>query len=243
MPHGTPDWGLVGPKRTVYGLDDLGEHAARTGSPNLFDRGGDVVSLTDFSEGIGEWRAELSGLLAAYSLETEHSRTGPYCIGLTAGSTGNQYAHLIKYLALPSPSALGLEWTFTVDADTWYWAGSLQWYDGTNTWLAIVYYDRTLGTLRYYSDMGWIVNFATVGQLRQLTLASHTIKMVVDMVEHEYVRVILNETVYPLPGIAVWTLGSGVLSSLVAIVEHHGPGACNPLAYVDSVIMTQNEPI
>ena len=48
MPHGTPDWGLVGPKTTTYGMDDEGEAAVRLGSPHFFDRRGDVLLLTDF---------------------------------------------------------------------------------------------------------------------------------------------------------------------------------------------------
>lgn len=38
MPHGTPDWGLVGPKTTTYGVDDLGEHAVRMGFSSHAER-------------------------------------------------------------------------------------------------------------------------------------------------------------------------------------------------------------
>ncbi|GAI90305.1 unnamed protein product, partial [marine sediment metagenome] len=107
MPHGTPDWGLVGPKDTVYGLDDLGEHAVRLGTPHLWDRRGDVIWMSDFREGLGDVGTFVGpGAGGSVVLHTEYARQGAYCVQLTTDKD-DEIAFLHKYLPFPVYSSEG----------------------------------------------------------------------------------------------------------------------------------------
>jgi hypothetical protein len=57
MPDG-PDWG-IGILETIRDpLYDLAELAGRLGYPGVYERGGNTMWFTDFSNGIGEWARE-----------------------------------------------------------------------------------------------------------------------------------------------------------------------------------------
>ena len=67
-------------------------------------------------------------------------------------------------------------------------------------------------------------------------------KMVVDMATMQYVRVLIDEVVYDMRGIGVQATGFGTQSNLVVGIEHMGFAAGDHVAYIDNVILTQNEP-
>jgi len=242
MPHGTPDWGLVGPKETVYGLDDLGEHAVRMGSPHLWDRRGDVLILTDFSDGLGAFVPFSDGAGGYVVLNAGNSRQGAFSACLVPGRDFTHRAEISKRLPYPVYSGVGLEFTFSLSDQTSYWCWQMFWRDGVQQFYAMTRYDYVNLRLEYWGVDGLWHIFASPVLAISTTEPDKTGKLVVDMTLGEYVRFIYNDRTYPLTGIGVQIVPALVSTSLWVIIQHVGLLGFNPVAYVDNVIVTQNEP-
>ncbi|GAI72383.1 unnamed protein product [marine sediment metagenome] len=243
MPHGTRDWGLVGPKETTFGLDDLGEQAVRLGSSHLWDRRGDVLLQEDFRNG----RATLKDLdistETSVSLWAGNAAHGSYSLRLHSGIKADAGAiGLIWQRGLPKASAIGLEYTFSIaDGMTdWQWwiyrHGPTYFQDGLISW--------RLGSsqLQYRDDGGGMVPFAWDVTSFPYDAPNHTGKMVVDFAQGRYSRFILDGVTYDLGAIPcirvdpIAALSVYVNILMLASVDDDVDG------YVDNVIITQNEP-
>lgn len=242
MPHGKPDWGVDWAPRTVRGLEDLGEHAVRLGSPHLWDRRGDVILTDTFEHGLGQADQALSGLLAAIALMGGHSWWGANCASLTPGSNLLRYAWLVYRHGLPVNSRTGLEFTFTLAAETDFWYWHLSWRDGTVERFGEVRYDHQNDILEVQERIGGWTQFAADLNLAVGARIWHTGKLVVDFALYDYVRFILNGTEWDLTGRDIGQTALGLARELFVYVGHYGTTGNNPVGYTDNVIVTQNEP-
>ncbi len=245
MPHGTPDWGLVGPKATVFGLDDLGEHAVRLGSPHLWDRRGDLLFATDFRDGVGALTLNLSGGLAAIDLMTGHSRQGAYALRLTTGNTANFEAFLMLDIPQPVSSGIGLEFSFSGVLAACNWHARIDWADAVRAYRSEVQWN-VVGVppyyLQYWDDTGAFQDHGDPTRVWVTNRPVYVLKMVIDMARHEYVRAIFNNVQHDLRGLGVEDTGGSVVSMMQLSVRFEGTLGFNKIGYVDNVIVTQNEP-
>ncbi len=242
MSHGTPDWGLVGPRQTIYGLDDLGETAARLGSPHVWDRRGDVVHLTDFSEGLGIWRETSWGLPAYVTPFTGWARSGAFCVKLVTDGDAAHITGLQADIPMPQVYGMGLEYTFNTRSTHLYWEWYMGWYIGTDHYRASIRWDLANNRLEYYLLPGpWHI-FAENVVWEDIDYLLNTGKMVIDSFNWQYSRFILNNRTYPLPGIAVDYSIVLAANYFILGVYLYGTAPAESVGYVDSVIVTQNEP-
>lgn len=242
MPHGMPDWGLVGPKNITYGLDDLGEAVVRLGSPHLWDRRGDALYLTDFSDGLGMFQTGGSGALFAVDLVTSHARQGAYSVRLRAGSTVNMNAYLAMALPFQMPSGVGLEFSFSIDQWTQYVLNYIHWWDGTKWYWAGVLYDFVAKTLSYGNFITGFLPLAAGIDLHECTYPEHTMKMVVRMDMGKYERFMLDALSYDMETITIDQGAAVVAPYWYFSIYHYAVPGHNPDCYIDNVIVTQNEP-
>ena len=242
MAHGTPDWGLVGPKNITYGLDDLGEHAVRLGSPDLWDRRGDVVYVSYFREGLGSMLYGAFGAGGRVDLVVGYSRQGAYCLRLRAGSDAGREATVQLVLPLQDPSAVGLEFSFSVDDWTSEVRDEISWWDGARGHTASVAYDHPGQRLMYYTA-GAVWDELQAGVLLYpFPRCQHTMKLVVDMGAGDYVRFLVDDQAYDMRGWEVHSAPMAMAGYWQFAVRHYAVAGHNPDCYVDSVIVTQNEP-
>jgi len=242
MPHGTPDWGLVGPKATTYGLDDIGEAAVRLGSPHLWDRMGDVVHITDFSEGLGIWGVTYWALPAYGTLYTGIARSGAYCVRLVTEGVAIHGTGLSAHIPMPRVGGIGLEYTFSTRSTQRFWWWNMLWRIGTDQWEATVQWDLVNDRLEYQGADGLWHLLADDVAWNDLDLLCNTGKMVIDSVNWQYSRFLLNDQTYLMTGIGLRYVGMGIANYFQVRLELFGPAAINAVGYVDSVIVTQNEP-
>lgn len=242
MGHGLPDGALSGKSQTIFSLGDLSELAARFGSPLTFDRRGNVLLAEDFRNGTGPFYTSYNGDGGSVELSTRHTRQGSYSMKMVPGSNGLKEAALRADLAYPVLSGLGLEFTFSLEAFTDRISGALWWDDGTILWKAQVEYDLPNTRLEVYDRVAGMTPFASGVILSQLDQPSNTLKFVVDALTGKYVRCILNHVSYDLSAYEVRRVGSTDRATLRAYVYHYAVALKNPVAYVDNVIVTQNEP-
>lgn len=241
MAHGTPDWGVTAGQVTTYQMTDLGELAARLGSIVTHDRRGDVIWLDDMEAGLAKWVVDGTGTGNAQDLSTTRARNGLYSARLVAGTGTANWANMYHLEPFPVVGAFGMEYSFSLANVIGSLTTSFLLYDGTSILRAQVDWDVASGELRYRDAAGaWIV-FATGVNLSRDPTLFHTCKLVADTLSKEYYRFILDEDTYSLKDIALQTPASALLPHLEATVEVGGADGLNATAYVDDVILTQNE--
>lgn len=243
MPHGTPDWGLVGPKQTVYGLDDIGEGVARLGSPVLWDRRGDVIKVVDFRHGLQGGNTTAVGGTTAVDLYTGYARYGAYSIQVFCDDVANAEASWGFYCPYSIGGAFGFEVSFALiqltqtlilsgtvyaDADAWEYYIEIRPEDQE-----IWYRHATLGvvilgdTPKFHNEAYWW----------------NTLKVVIDTAMHSYERCLLNGRTYPIRGLPMRHIGGGGFESIGIGVGVMGSGDHEEYTYFDGIILTQNEPV
>jgi len=241
--HGTPDWGLVGPKKTVYGLDDMAELAVRLGSPHLWDRRGDVFIQDSFEDGLGRWDRWSWPPNNEVCLAADHAGQGAYSVLLKPGTTaGANWAHLSQWHGTPATSKLGFEYRFNIPDNMLYWHWRLAWYTGAEVIYAHVCWRYATRDVRVYDNaLGWVTFASSLSRVFS-DQPTHIGKMVVDYTARRYVRFILNHASYDL---SAYTPQIGADSSQQAIYVYlalYAEEGKTAEGYVDCIILTHNEP-
>lgn len=242
MAHGTPDWNRTAGITTTFQLNDLGEAVVRLGSIVTHDRRGDVIWLDSLESGFQKWEISLGGTGAAAAISQARARNGASSVLLTGGSDVNQSVTLVHDLPLPVSGRLGAEGSFNHDSTIEKVEIAVLVYDGTNVTTFRAGWSETDSEVIYLSAPATFTAIATGVALPQSATLFNSLKLVLDTSLGEYVRVILNQTTYSLSGI------SGVSNAdasnphqrvLIILTSREGQ---NDIAYVDDIIITQNEP-
>lgn len=243
MAHGTPDWGVTSGAKTVFQLTDLAEHAVRLGSIDLFDRGGDVVFLDGFEDGLNPWVAVTNGTGAAVAIVTTPVRDGAQAVRLTGGSDGVRVASVRKDLAAPELLTLGAEMAFHLDGQIESLEIDLDVFDGANLTRFNVRWLDSADALQYRDSNDVWVTFASGLSLSTTGNLFHILKLVADASLGEYVRVRLNNRVYTLEGVPARISASAALPRFLVEIRLISLLGQNNRAVIDNVIVTQNEPV
>lgn len=242
MAHGAPDDSNVVKTGIVHRIDDLAELAARLGSPNVWDRRGDLLYATDFREGIGMFHSGFTGTDGGIALVTGHSRQGAYSMRLRASDEAQQYAYLQLAFPFQDPSKVGLEFSFSVAAQTKHVGAWIAWRDGAKEYIARILYHHTDSKVWYYTEPTTWTALQTGIELHECTRPEHTLKLVVDMDAEEYVRLLLDAETYSMAGLVPDEAPNTNPPYWYFYIQHFGEEDQNPLVYIDNVIVTQNEP-
>ncbi len=242
MAHGTPDWGVTAGAVTTYQLTDLGELAARLGSIVTFDRRGDVVFLDSFEDGLVHWLPSVAGAGSVADLTTAKTRHGLYAARLVAGAAVGRYGLLEWYGAVPVMGRFGWECSFSLPSTIGSLDVILGVRDGTTFWRGWIQWDDATNELKYV-DAAYSYQVIRSGvELDHNANTFHVLKVVLDVEAGEYVRVILDDTEDDLSGIPCYQSASTWAPLFLNSVQVSGRAAATSTVYLDSVILTQNEP-
>lgn len=243
MAHGKPDWGLVGPKQTIYGLDDVGEAIARLGSPVIWDRRGDVVLLDSFEHGTALSAPWVVGAGDSYNILSGASRHGSLSmIAELAGAAGTQFNNMWT-ICTTAQMVNGFEVSFSYLENMLYLYFEIQYWDGAFEHRARVRYNPATADLEVQLTAGGYQliddNLPLVTGIDPI----HVAKVVADFSTDEYVRVIIDERSYSLPGVPIRYVGGVGGPYLRGRVMATGTFGLTSQMIIDRIIITQNEPI
>jgi len=240
MPHGGPDWGTVGPIGTIFTIEDLGELAARLGSPDTFDRRGNVIFIDNFDSGIEPWW--IGGNPAGWAGRwcPDQHRSGGFSLELTTKAEAGASAYAERYFPYPSKSRLGVEMHFNHNFRVKEAEFLIEVYDGEN--LYEVYIQLVGDTWQYWgADHAYHDLDPTTDLMPDLMF--HTFKLVFDLTTGEFAHLIIDTTVFDLAKYKMYSIGS---DSAPAIYIHYeitaDVFAQAAQAWIDDLILTQNEP-
>jgi len=235
------DWGGYPTSAQSYPLKDLAEAVVRLGSPMMFNRDGATGFLESFQYGLGRVNVSASDPTKTPVLSTaawcSHGFSCYMPLSVVAGDVGQIGVNL-----LPMPPALwGFSCMFSIPDDL----GYLQFYldvhlDNVRT-RYYVQVDLAGWKLQLYNDAGVWVDTINLVYLNCTTKLWHFLKVVIDPVNHRFVRVYLDNHVAAdiatLPGAAVADFGDFIAWYIIGI----SAGAGQPGMYIDNLIATYNE--
>lgn len=242
MPHGYPPWSGV-KKQTVFSLPiDMGELAARLGSIVTFDRRGDVIWLEDFENGLNKWVEGTTFANAEVYLSAVSSFRGAYACAIVTSDQADGYTYLTRDFQPAVLGQVGVEITYQIsDVEVDFDLG-ISHYTGSDEYAYRVKHDTSANKLYYYHrTAGWTEVLADVYGSTYPT-AWNTMKLVVDLADEEYVRVVFNDQEASLKALTCPHTTIGADPGLNAIIRVHGDTDATYTAYLDNVILTQNEP-
>jgi len=242
--YGLPDYAqpqptgqvAVGP---VYTSTDVGELAARLKSIDTFDRRGNIIFLDSFEDGILKWEPT-GGAGGGIAWEGNHALHGGFCLKLYTNDLEGYSYQIAKRCAYPVLSKIGFEIATQHDHFLSRVHMNIILYDGVLQHFGSVHYDRV-------SDLCWYRNSGGVYVPLEGTVTTYddvfnVMKLVIDFTKDEYVRFIINNTAFDMSGIAIQSFGSPVPPYLYMSFAITNNSDNVSTAYVDSAIITQNEP-
>lgn len=242
MAHGAPDWHKYRTTSSTYSIEDLAELAARLGSIVTFDRRGDVIFLESFEHGRGRWDQTLSGTGAAVALEPAIFRTSGYSIRLTPGTDQSKSALILGVMHPPRTSSIGFEFSFTTPNLFNQILAFLQFYDGTTQTLAWLRYYLPATTLDILTAPATYTTVATGITFAATAYNWYTLKLVADLTNVTYSRAIFGNVSYPLTDYDLVTSADSTSPQFQFGIALEGTGSANLHAYIDDIILTQDEP-
>lgn len=243
MAHGHPDYGGAAPLATVYTLQDMAELAARLGSIVTFDRRGNVIFLENFEGGLAKWVTNLSAG-GSIAISSERARHGSFSCKLTTDGDNFDYCQIQCPIEYPIESKLGLEvcWNRSDSGNLGFIEIYFDLYDGTNMWYSLVRWEKATGIWTYRDEDGNFTPLSPTVDYLEDELPFHHTKLVVDFVNKEYVRLIADNTIYDMAGLGLKYLVTNAAPMLQPRVKTYSNGGGAAVNYIDSMIITQNEP-
>ena len=242
MARGAPDYSNVTGGPPLSGFYDQGEIAARLGSPVVYDKSGILVWYTDFENG-------LQG--SDFGVDHEDSKGG-----LTAGrafhgsfscmfdprGVADSYVEWGRVIHFIEEGRIGVEMSLSIDDNPEAVRLTMFYYDEDRVLTGLVHYQTDGGVWKIPTkDDGW-VNVLEEVELQPGPSAWHPIKLVIDTKKKTYVRLLAARHVVELTKYGLIDNPSGALGQLEFRVDTYGNAARHAPAYIDGVIVTQNEP-
>jgi hypothetical protein len=249
MPRGFWDWG-VNPSGVVLPAQiSLDELAARLGSPDVYDRLGDVLLIDSFEHGDNPWLLTLGAAGSAGGLTAASSRSGGYAYQLDTASTLNDSVTISRLVAPHTLRRFGIEASFTVPSALDDGAPQasvlfvqLQVFDGATVHRGSARLTLTAGQMAVESTGAAYQDTGAALAIYSRSMAYHTLKFVIDVQTDLYARLRLDSTSFAVSTVALATAVSATRPLIQAILTLQTSAAAVASNRWDDVILTQNEP-
>lgn len=241
MSHGAPDYSNVSKEGLVYRVDDLGELAVRLGSIVTYERRGEVYWLTNFDNGLGDFESFISGTGSDIKLNNVKSEIGPYSIELVGGTQVGYYSQINKILAVPLSNTVGFQISIEHSSDSYVTQIDLTIYDGFTLYNGSVWIQASSQQIQLRdSDGNYFVLASSLGYLPNTQYFMH-VKLVIDIVNNKYVRLLVDNVEYDLSAYGLASGGSSIKKSIQAKVTNYNDTGDASSIFVDNFIITINE--
>lgn len=242
MIHTLPDYTTKYKMTKIFASIDNNELATRLGSPVTFDRRGNVVFIEDFEGATLFWVTGGAGVGNVEALTTAWGKSGSQSCELTAGEGALGQARIYREFYIPVVGLTGIESSFTVDALTDYVQMHLRYYDGSGYISGGLRYDRANTRIEYQDHLNAWIPLIDPYTINTATAQFNTWKIVLDLSNIEYERILVNDREVDMNGIALYDTGVGGTEHFYATIGHFSADAAVKTIYIDNVILTINEP-
>lgn len=241
MAHGYPDYGISAPVATIYPIIDAGELAVRLGSIDTQDRRGNVIWLDTFEDGVEKWY-HIPAVGASFKWSAENPYQGGFSGRLQTDDIAVEEAEVEITRPYPVLSKMGFELAFSYNQYLTHIQLSTYLADGTNMHRAKVRWSQATKTWEYRDDGYVWRSLAPVANFPSGLANFAIVKLVVDYVAQEYVRLIANNITYDLSGKGYSKTNSvsGPYIYFNILIETNANFSA--VLHLGSFILTTNEP-
>lgn len=191
------------PGSARYPMVDMGELAARLGSPVTWDRRGEVLFIERGLSGWNAWQKIETGSGGLLQPDTAYAYSSPYSLLIQPGLEAGAQLGVYRDFKPQRYGKLGLEWCFYPGVIAHYIVFTIEYSQAGLKHDAKIVFDTTAKTMSYWSSAGALVVLDTVDLSTIYNGDAFYLKLVLDVESNMYERVLFNDRFYSLSGIAV----------------------------------------
>ena len=242
MVRTAPDYSNVRVGQPLHRLDDQAELAARLGSPVTYDRTGSVIWYTDFEHGLQGSEFGVDHPDSKGQLTSNRAYRGSFSCMLNPREVAGSYVNWGRVIHFLQKGPIAVEMSVSTDADPDAIRLTMYYFDGNRVLTGLVHYQTDGGYWKIITkDIPWVTVLEGV-ELQQGPAAWHPVKLVIDTEKKAYVRLLVANVVVDLTEHKLTDNPSEALGQLEFRVNVYGSETRHAAGYIDSVIVTQNEP-
>lgn len=226
----------------LIGTNRLDEVAARISAVHTYNRLGNLVWWHGFETTSLHWTTESSdGADSAATISTTTARNGDKSMRLRAGPGLADYVEVRRRLPYVVLGNVGFEWHVAFGQADGILQVAITILDGAEFHQASVQWNIGGEYLGYMSSAGSYTTLSTaIAHYDDINLF-HALKLFVDFTDDVYIKLLMDERTYDLSGIAIRS-GEAVQAPRTELLVRYTTGAAEDQdAYIDDVIVTQNE--
>jgi hypothetical protein len=231
---------LPGSKRTV--VADLGELAARMGSPVTYDRRGEVVYFEDMRHGLNDIDFISAGFGATYAITADHGLTSGYTLAISTSALDGSFVSWSNYHNIVTSETVGIEECFMAYKKFKY--HSLFGYTdtGVNMLAPAIRLNGVTKTLEYQNDTGAWTVIHTFGYYPYGSYHHHHLKLVYNIISKKYMRFMFDDLEIDMTGFGFLVGVTQGHPGIYANVGHTVSDAQVNALYHNHLVITLNEP-
>jgi len=241
MAHGAPDDSNVVKQGDTHRVDDMAELAVRLGSVLTFRRAGEVLTIEDFSCGLGGWYMNATDGSGTFYLTNDAFLSAGVSLQIAQDAADAEYCHVYNYTPVIVAGKVGFQGNIAVVEKPKYFSWGFYFSSSGGGGVFGIRYDFDNAVVAYLNSVGGYTPIADNVDLHAYLHLFHSYKLVVDLAQREYVRVCINEEEYSLAGISGGSLGATSYTQLLAQLTIESSAARNVKVYVDNLVITRNE--
>jgi len=239
MAHGLPDAADVKLEVPSYAVQDLGELAARLGSPMTYERRGTLVYLDDMSSGLSPYLSAHFGAGSAVDLVTTPADYGGISIRLKTGVGEGNSAGIYKEMPYIDTDKIGLSAYLAIYPQAVTIGIEIIVRTGIVRKSFLVVFNVSAHELYYQDSDANLILFASDVIVTASANFFHYIKLLVNIVSGTYERLVLNQFEYSLAGIDGTVVDDTTEPDIAPFLYVEGDAGNESVAYIDVIIITQ----
>ena len=229
----------------VYTSTDLAELAARLGSPNVYDRRGNVIFIDNFENGIGSYTYALgAGPGSKREWSSEVSRSGGFSLKLWGG-VGTASSFTRSWATMDVGQNTGVEMGLACPAPPYtplYLRIYITYNDSVLTHVAGAQFNNLIGSVSYLNDAGGWTETIRGLFLTWVPGTFSNLKLVVDLASDRYLRCMINQAEFDMSMLSSYKRALVSLPFASSKFEMESAPAVNSYCWGDDIIITQDEP-
>jgi len=219
------------------------ELAIRLGWPQVFERTGNVLYYESFGYGLSDWNVSSNIAANKPILASRGLLQSPYCARLTIDGTAAGYSDIAKHVGYPYITSFGFEFSFMPTKEFGELYFGILLYTGEKKYSIWARYSDATFIWSILDDTPAYIPVLTYDVGAWNTLVWHPVKMVVDLPNNRYARLMVDAQDVGLTQYVPKTDIDDTPPYLMMGIETFVVGTRKVNIYVDNVILTINEPI
>lgn len=238
----SPDYSKFLGSSIRFSLQDMGELAARLGSPSIYDRRGEVIWYDRCEHGLGSWFLQGAGTGYDTVLVADNQLFSGYAYKLTAGSSLTLLARMTKQLALFDTSNIGFECAWYHDNKVASFDMKIQFATGGVQYQSAIRHDVTNSKIQYQDASNSWVDLMNLSLPIISGSAYRFTKLVISMSDAEYRRVYIGTSHNDDLEIPIYNAGAFSTDFFQVVIEVTSVSGQNGNVHIGQVLITANEP-